>query len=200
MTPEAANAAAVGGAFAPMLTLGIPGDAVTAVIIGALYIDGLQPGPLLLAQPPDLFWFLVGALALANLFLLVFRLTGIRVFTRIVACPKAVLLPLLVVLSAVGAYAIQNNPTDVSWMLGLGVLGYLQEALRLPVAPAILGVILGPMMDANYRRATIGACGDPVAFLEGFVAHPISLALTAGFLAMLLSQTPLWPRRTARRP
>ena len=196
VAPEAANAAAVGGAFVPMLTLGIPGDAVTAVIIGALFIHGLQPGPLLLAQTPGLFWFLVGALAMANLFLLVFGLTGIRVFTRIVACPKAVLVPLIVVLSAVGAYAIQNNPADVLWMLSFGVVGYLMKLYGWPVAPVILGVILGPMMDANYRRAMIGARGDPAAFLEGFVTHPISLVLSTAFLLMLLSQTPLWPRRS----
>lgn len=198
VAPEAANAAAVGGAFVPMLTLGIPGDAVTAVIIGALFIHGLQPGPLLLAQTPGLFWFLVGALALANLFLLVFGLTGIRVFTRIVACPKAVLVPLIVVLSAVGAFAIQNNPVDVLWMLGFGALGYLMKLYGWPVAPVILGVILGPMMDANYRRAMIGARDDPVVFLQGFVTNPISLVLTVAFLAMLLSQTPL--RRPRRAP
>jgi len=102
VAPEVANNSAVGGAFVPMLTLGIPGDAVNAVIIGALFIHGLKPGPLLLVDTPHLFWFIVGNLALANTLLLVFGLTGIRIFTKIVECPKAVLIPLIIVFSAVG--------------------------------------------------------------------------------------------------
>ena len=192
VAPEVANNAAVGGSFIPMLTLGIPGDAVTAVIIGALFIHGLKPGPLLLVETPHLFWFTVGNLALANIFLLIFGLTGIRVFTKIVECPKAILISLIIVLSAVGTYAIQNNPSHVYWMLGFGVAGYFLKSYGFQVGPIILGVILGPMMDANYRRAMIGARGDVSTFLWDFVSHPISLVLSVAFLLMLLSQTPLW--------
>lgn len=201
VAPEAANNAAVGGAFVPMLTLGIPGDAVTAVIIGALFIHGLKPGPLLVTETPELFWFIVGNLALANIFLLLFGLTGIRIFTKIVECPKAVLVPLIVVVSAVGAFAIENNPAHVALMLAFGVAGYFLKVYGFQVAPIILGVILGPMMDANYRRAMIGASDDPLVFLLDFVTHPISLVLTIGFVLLLLSQTPFWPRRrgSARR-
>ena len=198
VAPEAANNAAVGGAFIPMLTLGIPGDAVTAVIIGALFIHGLKPGPLLLVDTPHLFWFIVGNLTLANLFLLVFGLTGIRVFTKIVECPKAILVPLIIVLSAVGTFAIENNPIHIAWMLGFGVLGYLLKTYGFQVGPIILGVILGPMMDSNYRRAMLGARGDVGTFLWNFVAHPISLVLTAGLVFLLVSQTPLWRRWRAR--
>lgn len=198
VAPEAANNAAVGGAFIPMLTLGIPGDAVTAVIIGALFIHGLKPGPLLLVETPHLFWFTVGSLTLANIFLLIFGLTGIKVFTKIVECPKAVLIPLIIVLSAVGTYAIQNNPVDIYWMLLFGVVGYFMKTYGFQVGPVILGVILGPMMDANYRRAMIGARQDVGTFLWDFVSHPISLVLTIGFLTMLLSQTPVWPMLRSR--
>jgi putative tricarboxylic transport membrane protein len=194
IAPEAANNAAVGGAFIPMLTLGIPGDAVTAIIIGALFIHGLKPGPLLLVETPHLFWFIVGNLTLANIFLLVFGLTGIRVFTRIVECPKAVLIPLILVLSAVGAYAISNNPVHIYWTLGFGVLGYFMKVYGFPVAPVILGVILGPMMDSNYRRAMIGARNDVGTFLLDFVSNPISLVLSVALLMLLLAQTPLWRR------
>ncbi len=192
VAPEVANNAAVGGSFVPMLTLGIPGDAVTAVIIGALFIHGLKPGPLLLVETPHLFWFTVGNLALANIFLLIFGLTGIRVFTKIVECPKAILISLIIVLSAVGTYAIQNNPSHVYWMLGFGVAGYFLKTYGFQVGPIILGVILGPMMDSNYRRAMIGARGDVGTFLWDFVSHPISLVLSVAFALMLLSQTPLW--------
>ncbi|MGJ8569350.1 MAG: tripartite tricarboxylate transporter permease [Hoeflea sp.] len=194
VAPEAANNAAVGGAFIPMLTLGIPGDAVTAVIIGALFIHGLKPGPLMLVETPHLFWFTVGNLALANIFLLIFGLTGIRVFTKIVECPKAILIPLIIVLSAVGTYAIENNPIHIYWMLLFGVLGYFLKTYGFQVGPIILGVILGPMMDSNYRRAMIGARGDIGEFLWNFVSHPISLILSIGFVLMIVSQTPVWPR------
>lgn len=192
IAPEAANNAAVGGAFIPMLTLGIPGDAVTAIIIGALFIHGLQPGPLLLINTPHLFWFIVGNLALANVFLLVFGLTGIRIFTKIVECPRAILIPLIIVLSAVGSYAIQNNPIHIYWTLMFGVIGYFLKKYGFQVAPIILGVILGPMMDANYRRAMIGARGDIGTFFLDFVTHPISFVLSVAFLLMILSQTSLW--------
>ncbi|MGF1626116.1 MAG: tripartite tricarboxylate transporter permease [Alphaproteobacteria bacterium] len=198
VAPEAANNAAIGGAFVPMLTLGIPGDAVTAVIIGALFIHGLRPGPLLLTETPDLFWFTVGNLALANLFLLLFGLTGIRIFTKIVECPKAILIPLIIILSSVGAYAIQNNPVHIYWMLAFGVIGYFLKTYGYQVGPVILGVILGPMMDANYRRAMIGAREDVGLFLLEFVTHPISCVLTVSLLLMLLSQTPLWRLAKAR--
>lgn len=191
IAPEAANNAAVGGAFIPMLTLGIPGDAVTAIIIGALFIHGLKPGPLLLVDTPHLFWFIVGNLTLANVFLLIFGLTGIRVFTRIVECPKAILIPMIVVLSAVGSYAIQNNPVHIYWMLGFGVVGYFMKVYGFPVAPVILGVILGPMMDSNYRRAMIGAKDEVGAFLLSFVSNPISLVLTLFLLSILVAQSPL---------
>lgn len=189
IAPEAANNAAVGGAFVPMLTLGIPGDAVTAVIIGALFIHGLKPGPLLLTDTPHLFWFIVGNLTLANLFLLVFGLTGIRVFTKIVECPRAILIPLIVIFSAVGAYAIQNNPTHIYWALAFGFIGYLLKKYGFQVGPIILGVILGPMIDANYRRAMIGARDDPLQFLLDFLTHPISAILLVALLLLLLSQT-----------
>lgn len=191
VAPEAANGSAVGGAFIPMLTLGIPGDAVTAVIIGALFIHGLNPGPMLMIDTPHLFWFIVGNLMLANLFLLVFGLTGIKVFTKIVECPKAVLIPLIIVLSSVGAYAIENNPTHVYWVLLFGVAGYFLKMYGFAVGPVILGAILGPMMDENYRRAMSSARGDVGMFLSNLVTSPISLVLTVFFLILLLSQTPL---------
>ena len=194
VAPEAANNAAIGGAFVPMLTLGIPGDAVTAIIIGALYIHGLRPGPLLLSDSPHLFWFMVGNLTLANLFLLVFGLSGIRFFAKVVECPQAILVPLIVVLSAIGAYAIQNNPAHITWALGFGVVGYLLRRYGFQVGPIILGVILGPMIDSNYRRAMIGARNDVGQFFLDLVSHPISLVLLCALAFMLLSQIPLVKR------
>lgn len=200
VAPESANNAAVGGAHIPMLTLGIPGDAVTAVIIGALYIHGLKPGPLLLVETPHLFWFIVGSLTLANCCLLLFGLTGVRIFTRLVECPKAVMIPLIIVLSAVGTYAIQNNVAHVYWMLLFGIVGYFMKIYGFQVAPVILGVILGPMMDSNYRRAMLGARGDVTTFLWNFISHPITCVLSIALIVILASQLPwiqAWRRRRA---
>ena len=113
VAPETANNAAVGGAFIPMMTLGIPGDAVTAIMIGALFIHGLNPGPMLMIDRPEMFWFIVGALLAANVFMLIFGLTGIRLFTKIVEMPRAVLIPLILLLSIVGTYAVNSAITDV---------------------------------------------------------------------------------------
>jgi putative tricarboxylic transport membrane protein len=194
VAPESANNAAVGGAYIPMMTLGIPGDAVTAVIIGALYIHGLKPGPMLMIETPHLFWFIVGTLVLANLFLLVFGLTGIKLFAKLVETPKAILLPMILVLSAVGAYAINNNPVDVYWMLGFGILGYFLKMYGYQVGPIILGMILGPLMDRSYRQAMISAEGQPLQFATEFFTSPLSLAILLALTLTLLSQTPLWKR------
>jgi putative tricarboxylic transport membrane protein len=192
VAPESANNAAVGGAYIPMMTLGIPGDAVTAVIIGAMYIHGLKPGPMLMIETPHLFWFIVGSLVLANLFLLVFGLTGIRLFAKLVETPKPILLPLILVLSAVGAYAINNSATDVYWMLGFGVFGYFLKMYGFPVGPVILGMILGPLMDKSYRQAMISAEGNVLQFVGEFFTSPLSAVILAALVITLVSQTQQW--------
>ena len=192
MAPEAANNAAIGGAYIPMLTLGIPGDAVTAVIIGALYIHGLKPGPMLMIETPHLFWFTVGDLVLTNIFLLIFGLTGIRIFAKMVEMPKGILLPIIVILSVVGTYCINNNIVDVYWMLGFGIFGYVLKMYGFQVGPVILGVILGPLMDVSYRRAVMSVKNDFSAFLWDLVSNPITLVMTLAVLFMLINQTPLW--------
>jgi putative tricarboxylic transport membrane protein len=198
VAPESANNAAVGGAYIPMMTLGIPGDAVTAVIIGAMYIHGLKPGPMLMIETPHLFWFIVGSLTLANVFLLIFGLTGIKLFARIVETPKPILLPLILVLSAVGAYAINNNPADVYWMLGFGVLGYFLKMYGYQVGPVILGMILGPLMDKSYRQAMISAEENVGQFALEFVTSPLSAIILAALTFTIVSQTSWWRRWRGR--
>ena len=198
VAPEAANNAAVGGAFIPMLTLGIPGDAVTAVIIAALFIHGLRPGPNLMTDTPHLVWFTVGNLTLANLFMLVFGLVGIRLFAKIVEVPKAILLPIVVVLSVVGAYAINNNPTDVWWAVGFGILGYVLRVYGYQLGPVVLGVILGPIVESNFRRTMIAVHESWAGFALELVSHPITVVLTLGILVSVLRGTPWWPRLVAR--
>jgi putative tricarboxylic transport membrane protein len=196
VAPETANNAAVGGAFIPMLTLGIPGDAVTAIIIGALYIHGLNPGPMLMISQPQMFWFIVGALSLANIFMLIFGLTGIRLFARIVEMPRGILIPLILLLSTIGAYAVNNALTDVYWMLGFGVLGYFMKEYGYQVGPVVLGVILSRMIDENWRRAIISEQGSLAGFFAEMLSSPLSLALFASVVLIVLGQTPLWPKIT----
>ena len=190
VAPETANSAAVGGAYVPMLTLGIPGDAVTAVIIGALVIHGLNPGPMLMVESPHIFWFTVGNLALANLFLLVFGLMGIKVFAKLVELPKAMLIPLILVLCVVGTYSINSSMTEVYWMLGFGLLGYFLKAFGFQMGPVILGVILGPMMDNAWRQAMASVGDNPLELLGELVSNPVSLILTLGITLILLGKTP----------
>lgn len=192
VAPETANNAAVGGAFIPMMTLGIPGDAVTAIMIGALFIHGLNPGPLLMVQQPDMFWFIVGALLLANFFMLIFGLTGIRVFVKVVEMPRAVLIPLILLLSIVGAYATNNALTDVYWMLGFGVLGYFMRLYGYSLAPVILGVILSRLLDDNWRRAIISEQEDLGMLFKGILTSPLSAVLFLSVVLILLSRTPIW--------
>lgn len=191
VAPETANSAAVGGAYVPMLTLGIPGDAVTAVIIGALVIHGLNPGPMLMVESPHIFWFTVGNLALANIFLLVFGLMGIKLFAKLVELPKAMLIPLILVLCVVGTYSINSSMTEVYWMLGFGLLGYFLKTFGFQMGPVILGVILGPMMDNSYRQAMASVGDNPVELLGELVSNPVSLILTVGITLILLGKTPV---------
>ncbi|TXB67489.1 tripartite tricarboxylate transporter permease [Paracoccus aurantiacus] len=192
VAPETANNAAVGGAFIPMMTLGIPGDAVTAIMIGALFIHGLNPGPMLMVEQPNMFWFIVGALVTANFFMLLFGLTGIRLFTKIVEMPRSVLIPMIMLLSIVGAYAVNNSITDVYWMLAFGLFGYFMRHYGYPLGPVILGVILSRLLDDNWRRAIISEREDLGAFFMGIFTSPLSLVLFLAVIFIFVSQTPAW--------
>lgn len=193
VAPETANNAAVGGAFIPMMTLGIPGDAVTAIIIGALFIHGLNPGPMLMIEKPDMFWFIVNALVFANIFMLAFGVTGIRLFTKMVQMPRSVLIPLILLLSVVGAYAVNNSITDVYWMLGFGILGYFMKLYGYQVGPVILGVILSKLIDQNWRRAIISEQESLSGLFMGIITSPLSLVLFVAVILVFLSQTKFWP-------
>lgn len=193
---ESANNAAIGGACIPMLTMGIPGDAVTAIMIGAMYIHGLRPGPLLMKESADVFWYIIGAMFVGNLFLLLFGFTGIRLFTKIVEVPKEILMPIIIILSVVGAFSINNSLMDVYWMIAFGILGYFMKLYHFPVAPAILGVILSDLIELNFRRAALTVNNSiPGLFLD-MITHPISLILLIVILVMAFSSTGLFKKLT----
>jgi putative tricarboxylic transport membrane protein len=177
IAPEAANNACIGGACIPMMTLGIPGDSVTAILIGAMIIHGIRPGPLLMQEQPEFFYIILGCLVLANVFLLIFGFTGIRLFCRIVEIPKAIIIPIIIMLSIIGTYSINNSVVDIYWMFFFGILGYFFKMYDYPVSTLVLGVILAPIIDTNFRRAIVICHGNLLEFIAGFFTSPISLVL-----------------------
>lgn len=189
VAPETANKGAIGGAFIPMLTLGIPGDAVTAIIIGGLFIHGLKPGPMLMIDTPHLFWMIVSMLAIANVALFVIGMVSVRPFSKIIEIPKSIIMPVVVILSVIGTFAIQNSVVDIFYMLGFGVLGYFMRQYGYATGPMVLGIILGPMLDSNYRRAIQAAEYELGPFFMGFVTNPISLFLCIFIFLMIFTQT-----------
>ena len=176
IAPETANNAAIGGAFIPMLTLGIPGDSITAILIGALTIHGFRPGPDFMTQSPGIFSLVVTGLIAAALLTLLFGLTGIRLFTKLCELPPERLMPMILVLSAVGAYAINNNVYDVIWMFGFGVLGCFMKQYGFPTAPMVLGIILSDLLETNYIRM-VRLSGSFGAALLSVFESPISVCL-----------------------
>ena len=172
----------------PMLTLGIPGDAITAILISALTIHGLQPGPNLMSNTPDLFYLVVACLFVASFCLLLFGLTGIKVFTKIVEIPKEILMPMIIILSVIGSYAIRNSLYDIFWMFGFGLIGYFLKRNNYPVAPIILGVILTTLCENNYRRGVMLE-GSIHGMLLSVFNSPISIVLFVLLIVLFVTQT-----------
>ncbi len=172
--PEAANNAGAQTSFIPMLTLGIPGNAVMALMIGALMIQGIAPGPQVMNEKPQLFWGLIASMWVGNLMLVILNLPLIGMWVKLLSVPYRYLYPSILVFMAIGVYSLSNNPFDVLIMAVFGVLGYICVKLECEPAPMILGFILGPLMEENLRRAMLLSRGDPMTFLT----KPIS----AGFV------------------
>lgn len=183
VAPESANNACVGGALIPMMTLGIPGDSMTAVLIGALLIHGLRPGPALFSEHTGFVATVYVALLAAIVLTLIFGLIGIRWFARILHAPKNVLMTGIAVLCVVGSYAVRNSLFDVGVMITFGGIGYLMSRAGIPAAPVVFGLILGPLLEENIRRTLI-VNGDWTVFLT----RPISATLLAISIAALA-----WP-------
>jgi TctA family transporter len=168
-----------------MLTLGIPSNPVMALMIGALLIQGLQPGPNILAQQPTLFWGLVTSMWIGNLMLLVLNLPLIGIWIRLLTVPYYFLFPAIIVFSAIGVYTVNNSVVDLYSLAVFGMLGYLVYKIGCEPAPLLLGFILGPMLEEQLRRAMIVSRGDPMIFVERpisaglLVLSVILLALTA---------------------
>jgi len=172
--PEGANNAAAGGAMVPLLTLGIPGSGTTAVLLGALLIHGLRPGPLLFQSNPDFVWGVIASMYIGNVMLLVLNLPLVGVWASMLRIPYRILMPLIVTISAVGVFATDNNVFDMWVMFAFGIIGYLMRKLEFPAAPAVLGLVLGPMVERSLRQSLTISHGD----LSIFFTRPISAVLT----------------------
>lgn len=183
--PEAANNAAVQTAFIPTMTLGIPGSATMAIMVGALMIHGIEPGPGLLRDHPDVFWGLVGSFWVGNILLLILNIPLIGLWVRLLQVPYTFLYPCIVCLICIGVYSVNNSIFDIGVVFIAGIVGYLLRTFDFEPAPLIIGFILGPMMEENLRRAMVLSRGDPLILVQSPISATV-LAVTFGLLTWAL--------------
>jgi TctA family transporter len=180
--PESANNAGAQTSFIPMLTLGIPPNAVMALMVGAMTIKGIQPGPQVMSSNPELFWGLIASMWVGNLMLIVLNLPLIGIWIKLLTVPYRLLFPAIMVFCCIGLYTLNNNNFDVFMAAGFGVLGYGFYKLGCEPAPLLLGFILGPMMEENLRRALLLSRGDWSTFLT----RPLSAGLLLAAVVMVV--------------
>ncbi|MCG5211712.1 tripartite tricarboxylate transporter permease [Streptosporangium soli] len=180
--PETANNAAATSSFIPLLTLGIPANATMAVMFGALLLQGITPGPLLVQEKPDLFWGVINSMYVGNLLLLVMSLPLIGLFVRILKIRPAILAPLTILITMIGVYTVRGNVFDMYLMIGLGVLGYLMKKVGFEPGPLVLAFVLGSILESSFRRSMRIFDGQ----LTGFLTQPIAAVLLGALLLILV--------------
>ncbi|WP_116131893.1 tripartite tricarboxylate transporter permease [Tropicimonas sp. IMCC34043] len=190
--PEAANNASAGGAMVPMLTLGIPGSGTTAILLGALLMFNIQPGPLMFAQRPEIAWGLIASMYVGNIALLIINLPLVGLFARMLTIPQHYLTPLIAILAFVGIYSIVGNPFDLFMITWLGIFGWFLRKLDFSLAPVILGFVLGGLFEDNLRRALSISGGDWGILIENWKS-----VMLYG-LALVVVVLPIWLGRRAR--
>jgi putative tricarboxylic transport membrane protein len=184
--PETANNAATAGAFVPLLSLGLPANAVMAVLLGALQIHGVQPGPTFISDNPSLFWSIIASMYIGNVMLLILNLPLIGIWVQMLRLSYAMLFPIILVCCIVGAYTVSNNTADIAIMSVLGVLGFVLRKLEYDVAPFIFGLVLSPLMENAFRQSLLMSRGSLLIFFE----RPITLVLMIVVAVLLIY--PLW--------
>ena len=183
--PEAANNAAAQASFIPMLSLGIPPNALMALMIGAMMVHGIAPGPEIISKQPALFWGLIASMWIGNLMLVILNLPLIGIWVKLLQVPYQHLFPTILVLCCIGTYALNSSSGDVLVMTAFGVIGYAMRKLDCEPAPLLLGLVLGPMLEENFRRAMVLSGGD----WSVFVRRPISLSFLVAAVALLVAVT-----------
>ncbi len=195
--PEAANNASTGGAMVPLLTLGVPGSGSTAVLLAAFIMYGLQPGPMLFEKRPDLVWGLIASMYIGNVVLLILNLPLVGLFVRLLYIPTGLLLPMVISISAIGIFAVNGNIFELYLALGFGVLGYAFRKLAIPVAPLVLSLVLGGIMEQSFRQAMTISGADPGVFVKSPICIVLLLCSAIALSVPLLA--PLFRRFTAGR-
>lgn len=191
--PESANNAAVGGSMIPLLSLGIPANAVTALLLGALVIHGIQPGPLFMSQRPDLFWGVVASMYIGNVFLLLLNLPLVGLWVQLLRVPYRMLFPLILLLSIVGTYSANKNVFDLWVMLGFGIGGYVLRKLEYDLAPFVIAFVLAPLLEQSMRQSLVMSPDGAMIFAH----RPVCAALLVAALVLVAL---MFRRRRADTP
>jgi putative tricarboxylic transport membrane protein len=187
--PEAANNADTAGALVPLLTLGIPGGGATAVMLGAFIMYGIQPGPLLFQNRPDLVWGLIDSMYIGNIMLLILNLPLIGIFVRLLYIPGSLLMPLILAISTIGIYAINGNTVELYFGLFFGVLGFIFRKVDIPLAPMVLSLVLGGIMEQSFRQAMTISGGNPKIFVSSTICVVlVALSVFSIFLPLILDR------------
>ncbi|WP_378787906.1 tripartite tricarboxylate transporter permease [Nonomuraea fastidiosa] len=192
--PETANNAAATSSFIPLLTLGIPANATMALIFGALLIQGIQPGPQLVTEHPDVFWGVINSMYIGNILLLIMSIPMVGVFVRILRVRQAVLAPITVLITLLGAYTVRNQVYDIFLVIAFGVLGYLMKKFGFEPGPLVLAFVLGTMIESSARQGLLIFGGDPA----GFLTRPISGTVLA--IVVIVAAWPLIRKAIRRKP
>jgi len=194
--PETAIGASCCGAMIPMLTLGVPGSGTTAVMIGALTLYNITPGPLLFQNEPTLVWGLIASLFIANVMLLILNVPMIKVFTKILAVPNWALVPIIAIITSIGVYAVHATTFDLILMVIIGIIGYILRKLDFPLSPLLLGFILGGLMEQNLRRALSISNGSMDILWSSGISQIVWLLV---IVMLILPIVRIWRRRSLRR-
>jgi putative tricarboxylic transport membrane protein len=179
---ETANNAVTGGALIPLLTVGIPGDAATALLLAAMLVQGVTPGPLMFRTGLDIVYAIFMLMMIANFAMVVFEMAGLKLYLKILKIPRYILMPIIMVLCTIGSYSTNNRVFDIWTILGVAIIGYVLQKFKYPIAPLVLGFILGPILEINFRRALMIANGD----YSLFVTRPFSAAFLALTVASII--------------
>jgi len=197
--PEAANNAAASGSFIPMLSMGIPSNAVIALMLAALLIHGIKPGPLLITQHPDLFWGVIASMYIGNMILLILNLPLIGLFVQILKIPYRLLAPIVVLFCIVGTYSLKSNVYDILIMVTSGFLGFILRSYKFDLAPLIFAMVIAPMMEMNFRQGLIMARGDVWEFLGRPTAAFLWLVIVLILFSPLIRRFTGWGRNSFRQ-
>ena len=195
-SPEAASHSKTQVDFIPTMSLGIPGDAVMALLLGALIIKGIQPGPQLITEHPDIFWGLIASFWIGNVLLVILNVPMIGVWVKMLQVPYRLLYPAAIFFICIGVYSTKNSLFDVGEVAVFGIIGAIFLALEFPVSPIVLGFVLGPMLEENFRRALLISRGQ----LSVFIERPISATFVSLAALLLLAQVYSYIRRIRRVP